>query len=389
MAAPIASALRTRGKEAVLGTYYAAMDIGTNSCRLIVVERDGGSDYTHARETRITRIGEGLGNRSAGSRAQAADRFRISRAAMDRTLAALADYKAIIAGYPVKKTWLVGTQALREAANGQAFAAEVKEKLGFALEIISGDREAYLSYLGAVTGFADPAYAKPMVLDIGAGSTELIWEETAEGGTGRIIGASAPIGALRLLERPMPDAEIRAALTKAWEHKGTFLLCASGTVAEAAWIGIGVSASSGANVDARKCAGESEDESEGKSEDESEGAGVGAGAGAGANAGEPAPGPLVAVGGTATTLGAIHLKMKAYDPDALLGLQISKTQVEATVAMLEGMASAERLTLPGMMPGREDVMPWGLRILLAIMSLVRQDTVAICDRDLLYGLLQE
>jgi exopolyphosphatase/guanosine-5'-triphosphate,3'-diphosphate pyrophosphatase len=333
------------------------MDIGTNSCRLIVAELAAGRDYTHLRQLRITRIGEGLGGGN----------LHLSRAAMDRTLAALAEYKAMIEGYPVDAVVLLGTQALREADNGREFAAEVKAKIGFDLEIISGRREAFLSYVGAVSGFGGADVFKPLVLDIGAGSTELFWEADAasellplspegaqrEGGgdgsdgsdggeyggkalfQGILKGASAPVGGLRLLGKPLDDQGILHALEVGWEY-----MAVPGGAAES-------------------------DGADGADKDR----------------------PLVAVGGTATTLGAIHLNMKVYDPDALLGLRMSRAQVEDIVRLLESMAPKERLALPGMSPGREDVMPWGLRILLGAMAYCRRDGVTICVRDLLYGAL--
>ncbi len=324
-----------------MGIYLGAMDIGTNSCRLIIVEKQGAGDFTHLRQVRITRIGEGLGQGN----------LRLSRQAMDRTLAALIEYKEMLADYPVEKAWLLGTQALREAANSSGFVTEVKERTGFDLQIISGEREAYLSYLGAATGLNDPALAQPLVLDIGAGSTELMWLEAAVGVggrgddadrntgaiKGRIRAVSAPIGSLRLLEKPLDSQGILEALRTGWQ---------------------------GIAVPARAM------------EMEANAAAAGG------------TGPLVGVGGTATTLGAIHLNMKEYDPEALLGLEMSRSQVEAVLALLEGLSSAERLALPGMMPGREDVLPWGLRILLAAMTYCRRDSVVICDRDLLYGILQ-
>lgn len=328
-----------------VGVYRAAMDIGTNSCRLIIVELIEGGDFTHERQIRITRIGEGLGRGG----------LHIGRAAMDRTLAALAEYKTMIAAYPVERVRLLGTQALREADNGREFAAEVKRETGFELEIISGRREAYLSYTGAISGFTDPTLIRPLVLDIGGGSTELILEDVPESKTGRygdeirvgselrggsgsrsigerpVCGVSAPVGCLRLLEKPLGDQEILAALKEGWDD-----IAIRGSEAE-----------------------------------------------------EYEKSPLVTVGGTATTMGAIHLKMKDYDPDALLGLRMSRRQVEAEMILLESLSPRERLTLPGMMPGREDVMPWGLRILLAAMTYCRRDAVMICDRDLLYGALFE
>lgn len=351
-----------------MGIYQGAMDIGTNSCRLIIVEKKEEGDFTHLRQVRITRIGEGLGQ----------GHLRLSQGAMDRTLAALAEYKEMLGGYPVEEVWLLGTQALREADNSEVFAAAVKERTGFDLQIISGEREAYLSYLGAATGLSDPALAQPLVLDIGAGSTELMWleedgaakagdtgaagiagtnvaaraagakaEAAGVGGRGddadrnigaikgRIRAVSAPIGSLRLLEKPLDRQGILEALRTGWQ---------------------------GIAVPERAMGGNA--------------AAIGG------------TGPLVGVGGTATTLGAIHLNMKEYDPEALLGLEMSRSQVEAVLALLESLPSAERLALPGMMPGREDVLPWGLRILLAAMTYCRRDSVVICDRDLLYGILQ-
>jgi exopolyphosphatase/guanosine-5'-triphosphate,3'-diphosphate pyrophosphatase len=314
------------------------MDIGTHSCRLIIAEIKDGKDVTHLRQLRVTRIGEGLGQGN----------LHISRSAKDRTLSALVEYKSMIGAYPVEKIWLLGTQALREADNGKEFVAEVKEKTGFDLEIISGRREAYLSYAGAVSGLQRTGLQMPLVLDIGAGSTELFWEGVTSGGETCVDGASAPIGALRLLENPLDDEGILDALKVGWRHV-TIPTGVLHQVQHQAEVQYQV---------------EAQHQADGER-------------------------PLVAVGGTATTLGAIHMKMKIYDPEALLGLRVSRAEVEDVVAMLDGLSAPERLALPGMMPGREDVMPWGLRILLGVMTYSGRDEVAICDRDLLYGALYE
>ncbi|MDR1192631.1 MAG: hypothetical protein LBK98_00430 [Peptococcaceae bacterium] len=121
------------------------------------------------------------------------------------------------------------------------------------------------------------------------------------------------------------------------------------------------------------------------------GGSLGSGSGLGNNTLEPTAkggtGPLVGVGGTATTLAAIHLQMREYEPEAFLGCRIHRGRIEEITLWLEGLTAAERLALPGMMPGREDVLPWGLRILLAAMTYCRRDSVVVCDRDLLYGIL--
>jgi len=299
-----------------MGAYKAVMDIGTNSCRLIIAECFDQRDITLAREARVTRVGEGIGRGAV----------EISPAAMDRTIAALTDYRALIDKYPVESARLLGTQALREAGNSQALADKIKEKTGFELEIISGAEEARLSYMGVTRGAPVFADISPLVLDIGAGSTEIVYGETSASGELVIRGESAPVGCLRLLENPMGDRSLLQSLKEGWNH---------------------VKMPDGAEKDA----------------------------------------PLVAVGGTATTFGAIHTGMTSYDPDAMLGLRVDIGRTREILDMLERMSPADRLSLPGMRPGREDVMPWGLRILLAAMRYCGRESVLICDRDLLYGAL--
>ena len=340
----------------------ATMDIGTNACRLILAEIGEGGDCTLIRLLRIPRIGEGLGRGS----------LSISRAAMERTLAVLEEYRDRIAAYPVDRVRLLGTQALREADNSRLFAAEVMDKTGFMLEIISGEQEAYLSYTGALTGLAPIGITKPLVLDIGAGSTELIFDDTEANAAGLVRGASAPVGCLRLLANPMNAREIRTALTDGWSGLSVSALMpgyGSRATGTAAYADDGV-----ATDDRRTTVAEDAADAVKAATSMKDDAGVRR---------------LVAVGGTATTLGAIRLQMHDYDPEALLGLRIGREQVEETLALLERMSPAQRLALPGMMPGREDVMPWGLRILLAAMEICAQDSVVICDRDLLYGALYD
>ena len=287
--------------------YQAVMDIGTNSSRLIVVRTEADREETLVRDIVTTRIGQGLGEGP----------LRITEEAAARTLAALRRFQERMQPYPIERVWLVGTQALREAVNGAEFQERVRRELGWPLLVISGKAEAYLSYPGAASVLVAPG--KPaLVLDIGGGSTELMG-----GAAGRINGASAPIGGLRLLEHPLTQPQILDCL-------------------KAGWQGLQL----------------------------------------------PETGPLIGVGGTATTLGAIALQMQTYDGDALLGARISRRQVAEVIRLLEGMPPANRLALPGMMPGREDILPWGLRILLEAMTYACREELLICDRDLMYGLLK-
>jgi len=117
------------------------------------------------------------------------------------TLAALEEFADLIAKYPVQKRFLVATQAVRTAENKAEFVKAVYEKLGWDVEIISGEREAWLSYLGATFNLEEE---NPLVVDIGGGSTEFMFKAA----DGQIAVRSISLGALRLLGNPLTDEEL-------------------------------------------------------------------------------------------------------------------------------------------------------------------------------------
>jgi exopolyphosphatase/guanosine-5'-triphosphate,3'-diphosphate pyrophosphatase len=133
----------------------AAVDIGTNSTRLLIAS----GDDQFARESIVTRLGEGVDG--SGELGDAAQR---------RTLDVLGRYRTTIAAHGCERAAAVMTSAVRDAANGPAFAARVTETLGFAPRTLSGDEEAQLTYAGATHGRS----GEFLVIDIGGGSTELV-----------------------------------------------------------------------------------------------------------------------------------------------------------------------------------------------------------------------
>lgn len=177
---------------------WAAMDIGTNSCRLLIADPTrGGKLNTAVKLLRTTRIGQGL----------CPQKNFLRQEAMDRTLEALQEYDSVIRKYPVTEIQLIATQAIREAENGNTLVGVIKERFGWELQIVSGQREAWLSYLGASGGLmrAD----NPLIIDIGGGSTELIVMECEN----RLKAVSIPLGALRLHETPLTDEELKRLFT--------------------------------------------------------------------------------------------------------------------------------------------------------------------------------
>jgi exopolyphosphatase/guanosine-5'-triphosphate,3'-diphosphate pyrophosphatase len=154
-------------------TRVAAVDIGTNSTRLLIAS--GNSEL--ARESIVTGLGEGVDGSG-----------RLGDAPQGRVLDVLAAYRARIAEHGCERAAAVMTSAVRDAANGQAFAARVSAALGFAPRTLSGDEEAQLTYAGATHGRT----GEFLVIDIGGGSTELV---TAD------AHVSTQIGVVRHSER--------------------------------------------------------------------------------------------------------------------------------------------------------------------------------------------
>ena len=143
--------------------HFAALDLGTNNCRLLVARPAGSGFRIVDAFSRIVRLGEGLAATGA-----------LSEEAMDRTLAALAVCAGKIAGRRGLVGRYVATEACRRAANCEAFLARVRDGLGLDIEIISTAEEARL----VVTGCApllDPRIPYAVVFDIGGGSTEIVW----------------------------------------------------------------------------------------------------------------------------------------------------------------------------------------------------------------------
>ena len=168
----------------------AAIDVGTNSVRLLVAKVSQDKVEPLAREVQVTRLGQGVD-----------ERRRLDSVAIDRTLSILTKFTALIPqGAPAS---IMATSAVRDAENGKEFAQLVKDRTGLTLQILSGLEEAELSFRGAAFSLQDAHLSDPItVVDIGGGSTE-IYTGTSYGEL--LGGGSAQIGAVRLLERGRSD----------------------------------------------------------------------------------------------------------------------------------------------------------------------------------------
>lgn len=171
----------------------AAIDIGSNTVRLLIGDVDNGRVNARYQQLFTTRLGE----TEVGGRLSAEGR-RKTVAALQKFAQALEEHG--VEGPPV----VAATSAVREAADGEDFAAEIKAELGWDLRILSGRQEAECSYAGA----ASAGCGNAVVIDVGGGSTEII----CRGEDGNICGKSVKVGAVRLYRGEVPADALRGVL---------------------------------------------------------------------------------------------------------------------------------------------------------------------------------
>jgi exopolyphosphatase/guanosine-5'-triphosphate,3'-diphosphate pyrophosphatase len=251
---------------------------------------------------------------------------RLSPGGIERTLAVLVEYASSARALGAERTATVATSAARDAANGPAFLEEARRVTGLQPEIIAGAREAELSFQAAVADFGAPDKSL-VVVDIGGGSTEFAYGVAGP----PTFHASLDIGSVRLTERYVgcdpPSAWERAAVRAAVDRALEILPA-------------------------------------------------------------PPPGPeLVALAGTATTLAALTLRLTRFDAAKVHRASLSRAQVHSLGERLWNLPLSERRVLPGMQPGRADVLPAGVEILSRVMERLAFRNVTISDRGVRWGLL--
>lgn len=188
----------------------AAIDCGTNSTRLLVVDPNGN---TVVRLMRITRLGEGVDHTG-----------RLGEGAMQRTIDVLTEYRAAMDAHGVVKARATATSAARDAANVAEFAARVTDALGFGLEVLDGEEEGRFAFRGATAGL-DASAGPHLLIDVGGGSTELV-----AGPEPALVVVSLDIGCVRATERYLAhDPPTAAELGAARAHVHTLVTDAART----------------------------------------------------------------------------------------------------------------------------------------------------------------
>jgi exopolyphosphatase/guanosine-5'-triphosphate,3'-diphosphate pyrophosphatase len=309
---------------------YAAIDLGTNNCRLLVARPvDGGFTVVDA-FSRIVRLGEGL-----------AQSGRLSPDAMDRAVEALGVCADKLMRRRVSLARSVATEACRRAANGRDFAERVRRETGVALEIISPQEEARLAVLGCHK-LLEPGDGPALIFDIGGGSTELVLVEPGDGeeDVPRIRAWwSAPWGVVSLTE-----SEGRSAI------EGDARVAAYGRMRERA-----------RHAFARFAELLPKDAENIR---------------------------LLGTSGTVTTLASVHLALPSYDRRAVDGLHVPIGAMRAISTMIAEMDFAERSALPCIGTERADLVVAGCAILEAILDIWPAEQLGIADRGIREGILR-
>jgi len=323
---------RSPGQVGVLGSdrggaTYAALDLGTNNCRLLVARPAGNSFRVVDAFSRIIRLGEGV--TASG---------RISDAAIERAVAALAICRNKMRNKGVTRARLIATEACRAAANGEEFRALVADELGLELEVIDRETEATLAATGC-TPLIDPQAEGVVLFDIGGGSSELVRlkrSHKAEGGPPlpQIAGwISLPHGVVTLAER----------------HGGF-------------------------NVSRETYAAMVDEVADMIAPFAREHGGIG-----GIH--------MLGTSGTVTTIAGVHLSLKRYDRNRVDGCWMTEREISAVIERLLAMSYEERVASPCIGAERADLVLAGCAILEAIRRAFPGPRLRVADRGLREGML--
>lgn len=301
---------------------YAAIDIGTVTCRMLVVDVGESGLHELTREYAITNLGEGVD--ATGE---------LKPEAMERVVRAIDGFLAVrdslaTPDHPVVRTVAVATSAARDARNAADFAARLRER-GIELSVIPGSREAALSFSGASIDFSGE---RLMVVDVGGGSTEVVM---GVGGAEPLCAHSFNVGCRRVTEKFLasdPPAPEELARARAWIREQM-----------ASWL-----------ADQAKEAADLE--------------------------------RVVAVAGTATTVVSIRERMETYDSSRVHKARVSRQELLEVYERLAALPLSARKKVVGLDPKRAPVMVAGLLILLEVLDFAGVDAFTVSETDILHGI---
>ncbi|AKL93638.1 bifunctional 3-dehydroquinate synthase/phosphatase AroB [Clostridium aceticum] len=291
---------------------YAAIDIGTNSMRLLLADVEGTRILHRSKEINTTRIGQAVDQEGL-----------ITKEGMERNLQAFEDFVKKARAYQAEKIFAIATSAVRDAKNGRDFVQAAFDKTGITIEILTGKQEAEMGYRGVLMGL-EYLDQETLVIDIGGGSTEFILGQ----GINLQELISENVGAVRMTERvgegeALEEAiqkEIQAAIERFKRKKIT---------------------------------------------------------------------QLIGIGGTITTLAALHQELDPYDMEKVHNYSLCIEDIDTIKEKLAVLTIEERRKLKGIHPKRADIIVAGVTILQVIMKSLTIPSIIVSEYDNLEGLVHE
>lgn len=316
-----------------LGPVFAALDLGTNNCRLLIARAEPGSANGGLRVldsfSRIVRLGEGVSGEDS----------ELTEAAMERTLKALSVCRRKIEKFELAGARYVTTEACRRAGNTREFLIRAERETGLSIEVISTEEEAKLAFRGCAS-LLEAAPQRAVIFDIGGGSTEVLWVEVGDNATahkiidwqslGRgVMNLAEAFGGHALAEGYYDEmvAQVRDKL-RAFDAKN----------------GIAAQVASGAAQ-------------------------------------------MLSTSGTVTTLAAIHLDLPRYDRGRVDGLRLSRVELSGAAARIRRMRASERFLHPCIGADRSDYIVSGCALFEAVVGLWPVERITIADRGVREGIV--
>ncbi len=308
---------------------FASLDIGTNSTRLLVARSDGQATSTLDRRMIITRLGEGVD-----------EDHRLRQAAIERTLAALEEFRRAMEPLRPAGVSPAATAALRDVENRADFLDPAERILGVRPRVLDGEEEAFASFLGAVSDVMDWAGGEVLVFDLGGGSTELTAVSAGPGVSledlpqESLRTRSVEVGCVRMSERflrsdppsPVSIGRLESYVVGRLRPALSALLDGKPTLA-------------------------------------------------------------VGLAGTVTTLSGIKQGLREYDTERIHHSRLTRADVEDIFRSLAGVPLEERKKVMGLEPGRADIIVGGAAVLRVLMDLAGLDEILVSEKDILDGLV--
>ena len=293
------------------------IDIGTNSMRLLIAEYKDGKIINRKKYVNTTRIGQGVDSQGY-----------ITDEAIERNINALIEFSKICKEEECKEIYCMGTSALRDSKNKELFIKLAKEKANINVDIISGEKESNLGFMGVLQGLENQEDI--LVIDIGGGSTEFIIGNK----NGIRFAKSENVGALRMTEKflkqdPINETEFKNMSDFIYEEiKGTLKHIEKDGVQK-----------------------------------------------------------IVGIGGTITSLSAINQKMESYSMDKIHNSKVTLGEIELILQNLKKMTLNDKKNLKGLQTKRADIITAGVEILYTIMKNIEINEIIVSEYDNLEGLM--